>query len=284
MKKLLLLGTFICLAFSVTAQGKSPYTLYTKKGKKVSYKKMQRTLAKKDIVFFGEMHNNAIAHWLQLAFTKDCDQTRDLVLGAEMFEQDNQEALDRYLQGKITAKQLDSQARLWKNYPTDYAPLVNYAKANSIPFAATNIPRRYAALVARGGFAALDTLPALTKNWMAPLPMEYDPNLPGYKKMLEMMPGHGGENLPKAQASKDATMAWFILKYFQPGKLFIHFNGTYHSENGEGILWYLQKSRPELRLGSIATVVQKDTGKLEAEHRGKADFILCVEADMTTTY
>lgn len=284
MKKLLLLGTFICLAFSVTAQGKSPYTLYTKKGKKVSYKKMQRTLAKKDIVFFGEMHNNAIAHWLQLAFTKDCDQTRDLVLGAEMFEQDNQEALDRYLQGKITAKQLDSQARLWKNYPTDYAPLVNYAKANSIPFAATNIPRRYAALVARGGFAALDTLPALAKNWMAPLPMEYDPNLPGYKKMLEMMPGHGGENLPKAQASKDATMAWFILKYFQPGKLFIHFNGTYHSENGEGILWYLQKSRPELRLGSIATVVQKDTGKLEAEHRGKADFILCVEADMTTTY
>lgn len=284
MKKLLLLGTFICLAFSVTAQGKSPYTLYTKKGKKVSYKKMQRTLAKKDIVFFGEMHNNAIAHWLQLAFTKDCDQTRDLVLGAEMFEQDNQEALDRYLQGKITAKQLDSQARLWKNYPTDYAPLVNYAKANSIPFAATNIPRRYAALVARGGFAALDTLPALTKNWMAPLPMEYDPNLPGYKKMLEMMPGHGGENLPKAQASKDATMAWFILKYFQPGKLFIHYNGTYHSENGEGILWYLQKSRPELRLGSIATVVQKDTGKLEAEHRGKADFILCVEADMTTTY
>ncbi|MBE2230238.1 MAG: ChaN family lipoprotein [Chitinophagaceae bacterium] len=284
MKKLLLLGTFICLAFSVTAQGKSPYTLYTKKGKKVSYKKMQRTLAKKDIVFFGEMHNNAIAHWLQMAFTKDCDQTRDLVLGAEMFEQDNQEALDRYLQGKITAKQLDSQARLWKNYPTDYAPLVNYAKANSIPFAATNIPRRYAALVARGGFAALDTLPALAKNWMAPLPMEYDPNLPGYKKMLEMMPGHGGENLPKAQASKDATMAWFILKYFQPGKLFIHFNGTYHSENGEGILWYLQKSRPELRLGSIATVVQKDTGKLEAEHRGKADFILCVEADMTTTY
>lgn len=284
MKKLLLLGTFICLTFSVTAQGKSPYTLYTKKGKKVSYKKMQRTLAKKDIVFFGEMHNNAIAHWLQLAFTKDCDQTRDLVLGAEMFEQDNQEALDRYLQGKITAKQLDSQARLWKNYPTDYAPLVNYAKANSIPFAATNIPRRYAALVARGGFAALDTLPALTKNWMAPLPMEYDPNLPGYKKMLEMMPGHGGENLPKAQASKDATMAWFILKYFQPGKLFIHFNGTYHSENGEGILWYLQKSRPELRLGSIATVVQKDTRKLEAEHRGKADFILCVEADMTTTY
>ncbi len=284
MKKLLLLGTFICLAFSVTAQGKSPYTLYSKKGKKVSYKKMQRTLAKKDIVFFGEMHNNAIAHWLQLAFTKDCDQTRDLVLGAEMFEQDNQEALDRYLQGKITSKQLDSQARLWKNYPTDYAPLVNYAKANSIPFAATNIPRRYAALVARGGFAALDTLPALAKNWMAPLPMEYDPNLPGYKKMLEMMPGHGGENLPKAQASKDATMAWFILKYFQPGKLFIHYNGTYHSENGEGILWYLQKSRPELQLGSIATVVQKDTGKLEPEHRGKADFILCVEADMTTTY
>jgi uncharacterized iron-regulated protein len=284
MKKVLLALLMPLLAVSLFAQTKPAYILYNNKGKKVSYKKMLKTLAKKDIVMFGETHNNAIAHWLQLELTKDCDISRDLVLGAEMFEQDNQAALDLYLQGKINAKQLDSQARLWKNYPTDYAPLVNYAKENKIPFAATNIPRRYASMVAKGGFGVLDTIPALAKTWMAPLPMAYDGDLPGYKKMIEMMGGHGGENLPKAQASKDATMAHFILKYYTPGKLFIHFNGSYHSENYEGILWYLKQQKPELKYGTITTVSQQNIKTLLAENKGKADFIICVDEDMTNTY
>ena len=272
------------LAISLSAQQKPAYIIYNNKGKKVSYKKMLKTIAKKDIVLFGETHNNAIAHWLQLEVTRDCGQTRQLVLGAEMFEQDNQAALDLYLQGKINAKQLDSQARLWKNYPTDYAPLVNYAKEKKLPFAATNIPRRYASMVAKGGFAVLDTIPALAKTWMAPLPMAYDATLPGYVKMKEMMGGHGGDNLPKAQASKDATMAHFILKYYTPGSLFIHYNGSYHSENYEGIVWYLRQQKPELKYGTITVVSQENIKSLLAENKGKADFIICVDEDMTNTY
>ena len=55
-------------------------------------------------------------------------------VGAEMFEQDNQAALNLYLNGKMTEKGLDSAARLWKNYKTDYAPLVNLAKENKLNF------------------------------------------------------------------------------------------------------------------------------------------------------
>ena len=171
---------------------------------------MMKTLSEKDILLFGEYHNNAIAHWLQFEVTNDLQKLRALVLGAEMFEQDNQEALTQFVQGKISAKQLDSSARLWKNYPTDYAPLVQIAKANQLAFAATNIPRKFASLVARGGFEALDTLSSLQKKWIAPLPVAYDSTLPGYKNMVAMMGGHGGSNLPKAQAIKDATMAHFI--------------------------------------------------------------------------
>ena len=284
MKKMILALLLPLLAISLSAQQKPAYIIYNNKGKKVSYKKMLKTIAKKDIVLFGETHNNAIAHWLQLEVTKDCGLTRNLVLGAEMFEQDNQAALDLYLQGKINAKQLDSQARLWKNYPTDYAPLVNYAKEKKIPFAATNIPRRYASLVSKGGFAVLDTIPALAKTWMAPLPMAYDATLPGYVKMKEMMGGHGGDNLPKAQASKDATMAHFILKYYTPGSLFIHYNGSYHSENYEGIVWYLRQQKPDLKYGTITVVSQENIKSLLAENKGKADFIICVDEDMTNTY
>lgn len=284
MKKIYQLIVILCFSVTVFAQDKPAYILYNSKGKKVSFGKMVDKITQSDIILFGELHNNAIGHWLQLELIKDAKEKRILVLGAEMFEQDNQEALDLYLRGEIKQKALDSMARLWKNYPTDYAPLVNFAKENKIAFAADNIPRRYASLVAKGGFAALDTLSAKEKSWIAPLPIAYDPELPGYKNMLAMMGGHGGENLPKAQAIKDATMAYFMLKYYQPGNLFIHFNGSYHSENHEGIVWYLKKAKPELKIATIQVVSQKDVKKILAENKGKADYIICVDEDMTNTY
>ena len=245
---------------------------------------MLQHLVKQDIVLFGEFHNNPISHWLQLEVTKDCDAHRDMILAFEMLEQDNQAAVDRFMRGDLTQKGLDTAARLWRNYTTDYAPLVNYASVHKIPVVASNIPRRYASLVFAGGFEALDTLSATAKSWIAPLPIAYDSTLPGYVKMKEMMPGHGGDNLPKAQAVKDATMAHFSLKAYKPGNLLIHFNGSYHSDNYEGILWYLRRQAPQLKYSTITTVSQKDIHRLDKENIGRADFIICVDEDMTTTY
>ncbi len=285
MKKIFLfVFVLIKIFFEVAAQNKPAYILYTAYGKKVSYKKMIKTLLRNDIVLIGEFHNNPISHWMELEITKDCKQYRSLVLGAEMFEQDNQQALNLYLQGKLSVEGLDSAARLWQNYPTDYAPLVDFAKENNIVFAATNIPRRYAAIVSKGGFVALDTLSPKEKLWIAPLPINYDAELPGYKNMMTMMAGHGSDNMPKAQAIKDATMAYFIEKYFVPGSLFIHYNGSYHSDNYDGIVWHLQQHRPELKIITITTVSQKNIQHLLKENTKKADFIICVDADMTTTY
>jgi uncharacterized iron-regulated protein len=284
MKKYLLIIVFTVCAITIYAQQKPAYILYNSKGKKVSYKKMIKQLAKKDIVLFGEFHNNAIAHWLELAVAKDLSETRNLTFGAEMFEADNQQALNDYLAGKITARGLDSAARLWSNYKTDYAPIVNFAKEKKAAFIATNIPRRYASLVSKKGFEVLDTLSSLEKTWIAPLPMDYDAQLPGYVKMVEMMGGHGGPNMPKAQASKDATMAYFILQNFKPGSLFIHYNGAFHSENYDGINWYLKRKQPDLKYATITTVSQKNIKELLAENKGKADYIICVDEDMTNTY
>lgn len=284
MFKVILSSILVLIATSGFSQNKQGYVLYNAKGKKVHYDKMIRQLAEQDIILFGEFHDNPISHWLELEVTKDLFARRPMVMGAEMFEQDNQEALNLYLSSSITAKQLDTMARLWSNYKTDYAPLVEFAKQNKIPFAATNVPRRYASMVAKGNFAALDTISEKEKSWMAPLPIAYDSSLPGYKNMLGMMPGHGGSNLPKAQALKDATMAYFILKHYEQGKVFLHFNGSYHSDNYEGILWHLKQAKPELKYATITTVSQKDVNKLMPEHLNRADFIICVDEDMTSTY
>ncbi|MBS1510130.1 MAG: ChaN family lipoprotein [Bacteroidetes bacterium] len=284
MKPLLLLFSILCWCCGLTAQNKPAFILYTAKGKKVKYSKMLRQLSQQDVVFIGEFHNNPICHWMELEITKDIAAQRNLVLGAEMFEQDNQQALDLYLQNKISAKGLDSMARLWKNYPTDYAPLVNFAKEKNIPFIATNIPRRYAALVSKDGFEVLDSLPANEKAWIAPLPIAYDADLPGYKNMLTMMGGHGTPNMPKAQAVKDATMAWFIAQHLTPGAVFIHYNGSYHSENHDGIVWHLLQRKPGIKIKTVTTVSQKDVKHLLKENRNKADYIICVDEDMTNTY
>lgn len=284
MKSVLLIFSLLFISLTIAAQQKPAYVLYNSKGKKVSYRKMIKELAAKDIVLFGEYHNNAIAHWLELAVAKNLSEKRNLTFGAEMFEADNQQALNDYLNGKITAKGLDSAARLWSNYKTDYSPIVDFAKEKNAAFIATNIPRRYAALVSKKGFEALDTLSKVDKSWMAPLPMAYDSTLPGYVKMVEMMGGHGGANMPKAQATKDATMAYFILQNFKPGNLFIHYNGSFHSDNYDGINWYLKKNRPDLKYATITTVSQKNIKELLAENMGKADYIICVDEDMTNTY
>ena len=85
MRKSIVLVAALFFVASIFAQTKTPFVLYNSKGKKVSYKKMIRVLAQNDIVLFGEYHNNAIAHWLQLTVSKDLFEKRKLTLGAEMF-------------------------------------------------------------------------------------------------------------------------------------------------------------------------------------------------------
>jgi uncharacterized iron-regulated protein len=247
MKYLQLFVLFFLLAFT---SDKPAYQMFTQKGKTITYTQALKEIQQADIILFGELHNNPITHWLELQLTKDLFALKKdkLVLGAEMLEADNQLIVNEYIQGKIAARHLENEAKLWDNYATDYKPLLDFALAHRLPFAATNIPRRYASMVARSGLAALDSLPVEARNWMAPLPILVDLNLPGYKQMMGMGgsgSGHGSEmnasNIARAQAVKDATMAHFILQHWQPGNTFLHFNGSYHSDRFEGIVWYLNQ-------------------------------------------
>ncbi|MGA0559122.1 ChaN family lipoprotein [Larkinella sp. VNQ87] len=279
-----------CLAF---ASDKPAYQFYSQKLKAVNYQKVLKEANDADVVFFGELHNNPICHWLELQLTKDlyAEKKTQLLLGAEMFEADNQAALSDYVAGKTSDKEFAKQARLWNNYKTDYRPLVDFARDNKIPMVATNVPRRYASTVARQGLAALDTLPTAQKAWIAPLPLTVDLTLPGYKAMLDMMHGDNaktapeqGANFARAQAIKDATMAHFILQNRKPGTTFLHYNGSYHSNNFEGIIWYLRQKQPDLKIVTIASVEVPDTAKPDKANENLASFILQIPADMTKTY
>jgi len=282
---------FTILILTSFTPEKPAYQFFNAKGKKADYSDLLKDALKADVVFFGELHNNPICHWLQLELTRDLYARNDkkLILGAEMFEADDQLILNEFLSKTIRTKNFEDEAKLWNNYKTDYRPLAEFARDSGVPFIATNIPRRYASMVHMGGFEALDKLPADAKKYIAPLPVEYDFNLPGYKAMLDMKDEGAGkagmnQNLPKAQAIKDATMAWFISQNLEKGKIFLHFNGAYHSNDYEGIIWYLRKLNPDLKILTISSEEQKDPDDLKEDYENQADYILITPESMTKTY
>ena len=367
MKKQLLILLAASLTLLSFTSDKPAYLLYDSDGKKVKYSKMLKALEEADIIFFGELHTDPIAHWMQFELTKELFSAKldALVLGAEMFEADNQLILNEYLDGLYQASKYEAEMRLWNNYETDDKPVVEFAKTHQIPFIATNIPRRYASMVHKGGFEALDKLSPEAKSYIAPLPILYDPEVKCYKDMLDMgappskeapsmkeapkeaptmeeapsmkeapameeapsmkeapkeaptmeeapsmkeapamvevpkemaaetkemaashdksMPAFNMENLPKAQAAKDATMAHFIMENWSEGKCMFHFNGSYHSNNHEGIVWHLKKQNADLKIVTINTVLQEEIDALSDENLNSADYIICVPESMTRT-
>lgn len=276
----------IIISQFVGAQNTEPFQIYNKKGKKISTKKFLKSLEPSQVILFGELHDNPIAHWLQLKTIQHMHSKQTIALGAEMLESHTQVQLNNYLSGAITQEVFDSTAHLWVNYKTDYKPLVDFAKVNSLAFIATNIPRKYASFVYRNGLESLEEdLNEEEKTLVAPLPIAYDPELSNYKAMLNMMSDHANPNFPKAQAIKDATMAHFIYEHYK-GNLnqFIHFNGDYHSKDFEGIYWYLKRKDENLNIKTISTVEQENVNKLENDYQGQADFIIVVDIEMTKTY
>lgn len=284
MKKRIILMLGLLIFLSSFAQEKKAYELFSASGKKTNFSKLLKKAVPNDIILFGEIHNNPIAHWLELELAKELSKQRELILGSEIFDTDQQAELNLYLQDSIDQNTLSQRVKLWSNYPTDYKPLVDFSKSKQLPFVATNIPKIYATLVYKQGFEAIQNLVPEEQQYVVPQPIPFDPELPQYKNMLTMMGDHGTPELVKSQAVKDANMAHFIFHNFRKGSMFLHFNGAYHSDFKEGILWYLNKLEPEFKTLTISTVEQDSIEELETENINKADFIICVPSTMTKTY
>lgn len=233
----------------LNAQDFDAYKFYNKKSKEVSPKDLIRDLAGYDVVLIGEHHDNSINHWLEKRITEALFEKKkgQVILGAEMFERDNQPALYSYLAGKIEAKNLKDSVRLWKNYETDYRPLLDFAKEKKLSFIATNVPR---------------------KSLMG-----------DHVDEMKLM------NFVSAQAVKDATMAESIFLNLRPGTTFIHYSGDYHSKQYGGIYWYLKKKNPNLKIAVISVFEsEKPVLSLPEKDFLPTEFNLIIPADMAKTY
>ena len=137
----------------------------------------------------------------------------------------------------------------------------------------------------------MDALKKLSQEALAligpDLETYFDPAVKAYAEMAEMMGAHVPENMlniQTAQASKDATMAHFSLKNFNPGDLLFHFEGSYHSNYNQGIIWWINKIQPGLNIKSITTVMQSEWDEMtDVEKADIAEYIIVVADNMTQT-
>ena len=222
-----------------------PHRVYdTRKKRFIDFETLASRLAAADLVFVGEQHDDPATHRMELAILEGVARRRDSVtLALEMFERDAQPALDLYLSGAMSEADFLKVARPWKNYPADYRPLVELARVRGWPVVASNAPRPLASAVGRGGLPALDSLAGAQRGLAAEaISCPEDEYFDKFKATMGDMTAHGpappGDGDPQerlarvyqAQCLRDETMGESVARAWHPGRLVVHYNGSFHSD------------------------------------------------------
>ncbi len=267
------------------------YRIFDAKGNSVGLEKVIAEVGKNDVVFLGELHDDATAHFLQAEIFKQTIEkyslNRKVALSLEMFERDVQIVVNEYLDNQISEAQFLAASRPWGNYKTDYRPLVELAKEKKLSVIAANAPRRYVNMVSRLGRDSLKGLTSEAKKWLAPLPYN-DPSEVYARKFNALMGQMNDSKTPTAhspilfsQALWDATMAHSVaetLKKYQNG-LVVHLNGGFHTENKLGTVEHLLKYRPKTKVLVITMRYEEDFQNFDkAKHTDLGDFVILTDS------
>jgi uncharacterized iron-regulated protein len=293
----------IIIVAAAVVHGQSAYVpervFDSARGQFGDFEAMLADVARADVVFVGELHDDANTHRLELAVLQGLARRRDhIILALEMFERDVQEPLDHFSMGHMTDDEFAKVSRPWPAYATDYKPLVDFAIAKTWPVVASNVPRSFASQVAASGLDALKTKSTEEQKWFArdlscPTDDDY------FKRFEEAMGGHPAgppganaaaassarqrlERTYFAQCLKDETMAESVAGAWQAGAiggprpLVVHVNGAFHSDFGEGTAARAVRRLPGKRVAVISIQPVEDLDKLapDATERKRADYLV----------
>lgn len=292
MNKICVAAIFVGLLY-FTAFSQIPFTdgqigVFDAKGNPSTIADILKAIGENDVVFFGEQHDDAVGHAVQMELFKkaveDYASTRKIALSLEMFERDVQIVLNEYLNGLISDSQFIASSRAWGNYKTDYRPLVELARARKLPVIAANAPRRYVNMVSRNGRDSLNALTKDAKKWLAPLPYSHPSDAYGKKFKALMGPSPeaqmGIDNILSSQTLWDATMAHSVARNLKENKnaLIIHLNGSFHTESRLGTVEHLLKYRPKTKVLVITIRYEDDFKSFDkARHTDLGDFVILTD-------
>lgn len=292
----------VLLARAASAQQPPSYTpnrVYDTHHKEfIDFEALLARLSNTGIVFVGEQHDDPATHRMELAILEGLARRRDsVVVALEMFERDVQPTLDSYLAGTTSESDFLAASRPWKNYPSDYRPLIELAHVRHWPVVASNVPRPLASLVSRGGLGTLDTLASGTRAEVATaIDCPEDHYYDNFVKAMGDMSGHGPVAAPaedpklrmtrmyQAQCIKDETMGESVARVWRPGWLVVHYNGSFHSDFRLGTAERARRRAPRAGMLVVTALPVKDLDQLRPtkEDRKRADYLLYVLAPIKT--
>jgi uncharacterized iron-regulated protein len=283
-------------ALSLLAQGSYvPHRVFDNaRGGFTDFEMMLADVARADVVFVGEQHDDVNTHRLELAILEGLARRREqVIVSLEMFERDAREPLDHFLTGHLAEDEFLKVSRPWPRYKTDYKPLVDFAIAKQWPVVAANVPRPLASEVSKGGLTVLDAKTGddralFARDLQCPTDDDY------FKRFGEAMGGHPAEGATVAQQRemterfyfaqcvKDETMAESIAEAYTaaaaPGRrpLVVHYNGAFHSDFTTGTASRVIRRMPGKRVVVITVlpVQNLDTAEPGPDDRRRANYLI----------
>lgn len=212
-----------------------------------------------EVIFLGETHLDETTHRFQWRMYQELLLATEgkVVLSMEMFERDAQPALDDYVAGRIDEPTFLRRAHPWGNYRTDYRPMIELARARSLPVVAANFPASIRRSMRPGGKEGYEKLSDEQKQW---IPRELHPNSDAYwQRFARTIRGHGDffafledpeARLYSTQCLWDNSMGEACVDALakHPGSKVLHLNGGFHTLYRQGTAAQVTRRRPETKV------------------------------------
>lgn len=187
-----------------------------------------------DIVFIGEQHDVAEHHAIQLSLIKALRRSGvNAALGMEMFKDEHQGALDRWIEGEMEEEELREIFREYWGFSWRlYKDILLYCRDEGIPLIALNVPKDITRKVAEKGFSSL------TQEDLKRLPIgitcDVDKEYMEFIETVHRAHGRSKEGFVyfcEAQMLWDKVMAHRVVEYLRenPGKTVVVLSGVVHS-------------------------------------------------------
>jgi uncharacterized iron-regulated protein len=285
-------------AQSTSAQVEPPYVpqrvFDTRARTFTDFETMLADLARANVVFVGEQHDDPNTHRLESALLQGLLRRKATVtVSMEMFERDVQSSLDGYLAGSLSEEDFLKAARPWPRYASDYRPLIELARTNGWSVVAANVPRRHAADVAKAGAMALAKLVPEERAFAArELECPFDAYYDRFARTMDEHPVPGADKLSAderratteryyiSQCGKDETMAESIAAAFErradTAGAIVHFTGAFHSDFYTGAAERTRRRLPGSRIVvvSMLPVENLDTLAPAGDDLLRADYLI----------
>ena len=249
-------------------------------------------LSRRDVVLLGEHHDDEDHHRWQLHTLAALHGLRPhMVIGFEMFPRRVQPALDRWVAGELSVKQLLEQTdwdNIWKVPAELYLPLLHFARINRVALIALNVDQKLNTAIAKRGLAALPLAEREGVGDPAPASEAY---LDMLLQVHRQHSGLGGKdtanalktdpsfrNFVESQTTWDRAMAEALAQALKANSkgdkpLVVGIMGSGHINFGYGVPHQLQS----LGVNSVGTLVPVDSQThCQQFHAGLADAIFAL--------